>query len=263
MGQVRRLFRYPVKSMLGEELTQSWVGSGGLTGDRAFALVHTGTGRVVSAKNPRLWRDTLTMSATIHDGAAVISLADGSVLRSGSPGTDATLSKLLAQPVRLTSTPPAEGLFDRARPDEVLREGIEAAVGLDVGQVLEGTFFDFAPLHLVTTATLRELKHDVRRLRPNMVLDVPGEGFVENGWAASEWRIGPELVVRIVAMTPRCAVPTLAHGDLPRDPQVLRLLYERNRIAPIASLGPQPCAGVYAQVVRPGLVCQGDDVTPV
>ncbi len=263
MGKVSQLFRYPVKSMLGEKVTQSWVGARGLTGDRAFALVHTGTGRIVSAKNPRLWRDMLKMSAVLHDGEAVITLADGRLLRSGAKEAGEVLSEVLGQPVQLTSTPPAGGRFDRARPEEVLREGIEAVVGVDVGQVHEGTFFDFAPLHLITTATLRQMNQDVRRFRPNLVLDVPGEGFVENGWAASDWRIGEELVVRVMVPTPRCAVPTLAHGELPRDPRVLRFLYDHNRVVPHESLGPQPCAGVYAHVVRPGLVREGDAVTPV
>lgn len=262
MGAVSMLMRYPVKSMLGEEVSQARVDARGLAGDRAFALLHTVTGKVVSAKNPRLWRDMLTISATLDGEEVVVTTPDGTVLRGAGDQTDAVLSKLLGQPVHLTGSPPVVGLFDRARPEEVLREGIDAVVGVDEGRVHEGTFFDFAALHLMTTATLRRMNQDARRFRPNIVVDLPDDGFAENGWAGKDLRIGPDLVVSVLVPTPRCAVPTLAHGTLPRDPQVLRFLYENNRIAPLESLGPQPCAGVYAQVLQPGLVSVGDRVRP-
>jgi uncharacterized protein YcbX len=67
-------------------------------------------------------------------------------------------------------------------------------------------------------------------------------------------------VLRVIARTPRCAVPTLAHGDLPRDAGALRVLARHNRIRPLPDLGPEPCAGVYAEVLRPGQIRTGDAV---
>jgi hypothetical protein len=58
--------------------------------------------------------------------------------------------------------------------------------------------------------------------------------------------------------TPRCAIPTLEHGDLPRDPDALRVPAVHNRVEPMAGLGPRACAGVYAQVLRPGRIRRGD-----
>ena len=66
----------------------------------------------------------------------------------------------------------------------------------------------------------------------------------------------------MIARTPRCAVPTLAHGDLPRDTEALRVLARHNRVTPLAGLGPEPCACVYAEVLRPGLIRVGDAVRP-
>ncbi len=54
-GTVVSLWRYPVKSMLGEELNSSYVTERGLIGDRAYALIDQKTGKVASAKNPRKW----------------------------------------------------------------------------------------------------------------------------------------------------------------------------------------------------------------
>ncbi len=72
--------------------------------------------------------------------------------------------------------------------------------------------------------------------------------------------MGDDLVLRVIARTPRCAVPTLAHGALPRDPDALRVLARHNRVEPLDSLDPEPCAGVYAEVLRPGRIRTGDPV---
>jgi uncharacterized protein YcbX len=66
LGTVTVLRRYPVKSMLGEEVPASDVTQAGLACDRGLALVHRKTGKVASAKNPRLWRGMLTLSANRH-----------------------------------------------------------------------------------------------------------------------------------------------------------------------------------------------------
>jgi hypothetical protein len=59
--------------------------------------------------------------------------------------------------------------------------------------------------------------------------------------------------------TPRCAIPTLAHGDLPRDTNALRVLAGHNRL-PVPGMGEVACAGIYAEVVSPGPVRHGDTV---
>jgi uncharacterized protein YcbX len=64
----------------------------------------------------------------------------------------------------------------------------------------------------------------------------------------------------VIARTPRCAVPTLAHGDLPRDAGALRVLAQHNRVQPLDAMTPEPCAGVYAEVLNPGPIRTGDPV---
>lgn len=266
--------RYPVKSMLGERLSRVDVTPAGLAGDRRFALLDRTTGRVVSAKDPRRWRAMLTLRAS---GAAPdpvrIALPEGRQL-STDGDVDDVLSDLLGAPVTLTATVPAGATLDRARPDEVLAAGIDAVVPVDetpLGGGAPVTFVDFAPVHLVTTATLDRIAADLpgrtvdaARYRPNLVVRTPGDaGFVENDWVGRALRIGPDLVLRVLAPTPRCAVPTLAHGSLPGDPDALRVPARLNRLAPVPQLGPLPCVGVYAQVVQPGPVHVGDAVEVV
>lgn len=272
LGTVAGLRRYPVKSMLGENVDACGVTGRGLDGDRRLGVVHRETGRVASAKNPRLWRDMLRLAAASGPDVKVV-FPDGTAIASSDPGIHAVLSEFLGQPVTLTATPPPDATLDRADPEQVLRDGIEARVRVEnlhvAGASPPGTFFDFAPLHLLTTASLDRIAElsprgrvELERYRPNVVIRADAPGFAENDWAGRDLRIGSDLTIRIIARTPRCAIPTLAHGDLPRDVEALRVPAAHNRISPFADRGPQPCVGVYAQVLHPGRIEIGDEVHP-
>jgi uncharacterized protein len=273
LGTVAALRRYPVKSMLGEDVDAVDVAFTGLAGDRRMAVISRTTGKVASAKLPRLWRDLLTLSAASDAaaGAVRIRLPEGRTVRSSDADIDAILSDLLDEPVTLTATPPPGAALDRAVPEAVLRDGVDAPVPAELMEIggggPPGTFVDFAPLHLLSTSTLGRIaelsphtRADLERYRPNIVVRTTTAGFTENGWLGRNLRIGDDLVLRVIARTPRCAVPTLAHGALPRDPEALRVLARHNRIEPFDDFGPEPCAGVYAEVLRPGRIGIGDPV---
>jgi uncharacterized protein YcbX len=276
IGTVAALRRYPVKSMLGEDVEAADVTFAGLARDRRLAVVSRTTGKVASAKYPRLWRDLLTVSAEALDDAAAsdavrIILPGGKSVWSTDAGVDTVLSELLNQPVTLTATRPPAASLDRAVPEAVLRAGINAQVAFEVNEIgtgsPPGTFVDFAPLHLLTTSTLDRIAElspyrtaRLERYRPNIVIRTSVPGFTENDWLERNLRIGDELTLRVMARTPRCAVPTLAHGDLPRDAEALRVLARHNRVIPLGSLAPEPCAGVYAEVLTPGRIRTGDPV---
>ena len=273
VGALEELWRYPVKSMLGERIARATVDELGIRGDRRLALIDGESGKVASAKAPRLWRELLQCSAVLADdeGAARISLPDAEPFWSTDGDVDERLSSFIGRRVRLSDTPPADAELDRSVPDEVLRAGIEAEVEAAVVRIGSGspggTFVDFAPLHLITTSTLDRIgelsARDVveqRRYRPNLVLRTSEPGFVENDWFGREMRIGADLRLKVIAMTPRCAIPTLAHGASGRDTTALRTLAEHNRVVPLPGLGPEPCAGIYAQVMTPGRIESGDKV---
>lgn len=262
---VLALRRYPVKSMLGLEVDDVLLGPGGVDGDRALALIDTGTGRVATAKHPRLWRSLLQCSA-LPDGSG-IALPDGREVAFAD--ADGPLSDLLGRPVRLARDRPAGAEVERPDPEDVLAHGVEAEVEaptLEIGQGIAdlpahpGTFVDHSPVHLITTATLDHLGVEAVRYRPNLVLATPPgtAPFVENGWLGRELTVG-EVRLRVTLPTPRCSVPTLEHGDLPRAAHAVRGPMAENRVE-VTGFGVLPCAGAYAEVLAGGTVRTGDAI---
>ncbi len=264
VGTVAAMRRYPVKSMLGEETAQLVLGEGGVDGDRALALLDVETGRVATAKHPRLWRSLLQFGAVL-DGAAVrITLPDGSVVGSDDAAVDGLLSAAIGRRVHLAGVRPAGATVARPAPEDVLDRGVDADVPfaeLEIAQGTSGTtFVDYAPVHLITTATLERIGTEAVRYRPNLVVATPaGAAYAENGWVGREIAVG-DVLLRGTLPTPRCSVPTLEHGALPRAAHAVRTPMAENRVD-VEGFGVLPCAGVYAEVLRGGTVRAGDPVT--
>jgi uncharacterized protein YcbX len=261
LGTVTAIRRYPVKSMLGEDIQAVTLTASGLDGDRTMAVIDQQTGRIASAKHPRLWRGLLAFTAQWNNGAPRITLPDGTSIAAGDSTAGQVLSGLLNRGVRLTAQRPWQATLARPAPEDVIAKGEDADVPyetLEIGQGTPGTtFVDFAPVHLITTATLARVGAEMIRYRPNIVLDIPGSlPFAENGWTGREISIG-QVLLPVILPTPRCAVPTLAHGTLPRNTDAVRTLLEHNRI-PVPGHGTQPCLGAYAQVVNGGTISVGD-----
>ncbi|MET0284935.1 MAG: MOSC N-terminal beta barrel domain-containing protein, partial [Polyangiales bacterium] len=236
-GVVRELRRYPVKSLLGELLDEGALSERGLAGDRAFAFLDRETGKVASAKQPKRWSAMLSASARHEGGALRVTLPDARSFAIDDPALPLEMERLLGRAVSLVESAP-DSAIERMTP-----EGED-----DAGSVIEipvaggapaGTLFDFAPLHFVTTASLRALarKHpagrpsDAVRFRPNLVLELEdGEGFLESGWDGRELQVG-EARLRVICATPRCAVPTLSHGpEVAGDRDLIRTLRQHNRV---------------------------------
>lgn len=259
VGTVASLWRYPVKSMMGEELNSSLVTERGLAGDRAFALTDRESGKVVSAKEPRKWGAIFDFRAAYSEPLGDnglprvrITFPDGNVAASGSGELDETLSQALGRAVTFES---------RAPEAPSLEEYWPAIEGLDHQDVVteeampERTFFDAATVHVLTTSTLDRLRElypagrfEVRRFRPNVVVRAEDVGFVENDWVGRELALGDEVRLRVLKPCPRCVMTTLPQFDLPKDAGILRAAAQHNGAN----------VGVYASVVRGGTVRRGD-----
>ncbi|MCF7547612.1 MOSC domain-containing protein [Pseudonocardia sp. WMMC193] len=257
---VSTLHRYPVKSMLGEDLPSLEIDAHGVVGDRALALVDPTTGKVATAKQPRWWRDLLQCRAESTDAGVRVHLPGGEVR--GAHEVDEPLTALLGRPVAMAYRRPDGALVERPDPEEVLAQGLDAELETPELEIAMGApggrFVDHSPLHLITAATLGSLGVEALRYRPNVVVAGSVAPFVENAWLGRRLRIG-EVELEVTLPTPRCSVPTLQHGDLGRAPHALRGPADRNRVE-VPGFGVLPCAGCYATVVRTGTIRAGDEV---
>lgn len=271
---VSALWRYPVKSMAGENLEATDVTSAGVRGDRAYALVDRESGKVGTAKSVKRFGGLLKCRAEFvspPEPAGMvppvrITLEEGSVLESGKAGTQEALAEAFGSPLSLHCAAP-EGLMLEFAAGTLGGKYAEATEAPIAGASPPGALFDYACIHIVTSSTLRRLqdayptgKFAVERFRPNIVVDSGNlEGFVENSWVGSILEIGEELVLRVSIPCPRCVMTTLPRVDLPLDPGILRTAARLNT-QDLGDLGNLPCVGIYADVVKPGRIRRGDAV---
>lgn len=275
VGRVNALWRYPVKSMLGEPLGPVAIDEDGIDGDRRFGVVDCQTGMVASAKRPHRWRRLLLLrSEMAGPGEIRILFPDGRSVLSTEPGIDKLLSEFLGCEVTLQAQAAPDLQLERAVPDAVLEDGPEADVEVTLLDIAAGsppgTFFDFSAMQLITTASLERVAAthsaggvEVIRYRPNVVIEtMPGlTGFIENDWAGHRLHLGPEVILDVVTPSPRCAVPTLRHGDLPDDAEALRVPRQHNHVpVTLEGFGSAPCLGAHAMVATGGRVAPGDQV---
>jgi len=262
-GTVVGLWRYPVKSMMGEELNAAEITELGLLGDRQFALVDAATGKVAGAKNPRKWGNFFDFRAAYVEPpeanatlpAVRLTLPNGTALTTESENVDEVLSSALGRAVELTQVrAEQESSAEEYVPDI---EGLEHRDTVTEWHLPAGTFYDLAVVHLLTTATLDRLselypagRFEARRFRPNIVISTAERGFVENDWLGRTVTVGNTVRLRITRLCPRCVMTTLAQGDLPKDPGILRAAAQNNAAK----------VGVYADVLFAGAIHRGDPV---
>jgi len=271
VGVIKELFRYPVKSMLGERLTEVEVGLKGIIGDRAWALREL-NGRIVTAKK---WANMLGFRASYESTSepgqlapVKITLPDGSSVHADDPGASDVISSYLGRPVKL----------ERARPDEHSRAEIDpTTVFGDVGVanvtpgftettlpdtfgLPHGTFFDSAMIHVVATGTLEHMRSligadaqlDPRRFRPNIVIETDPRlmGFVEDEWLGGTLEAGTAVKIVALQQALRCVMTTHRQSELIRDLRILRTAAQHHNAK----------VGVFASIGAPGKVRVGDPV---
>jgi len=263
-GSVVSLWRYPVKSMMGEELRLTDILEYGVLGDRSYALIDTETGKVVSAKNPRKWPNMFSFMSRYVDvpknGSPLppvrITLADGTIIDSNQADINSIISNALGRSVRLEALVPQTPNLEEYWPDIAELDNKDVVTD---EKMPEGTFFDLANIHLLTTSTLDKLRSlypqgrfEVRRFRPNIVVNTGSEEpyFTENNWIGKTLAIGDNVLLKVTEPCPRCVMTTLAQGDLPQDSEILRTVLQKNN----------GHVGIYASVAQAGTVKCGDEI---
>jgi uncharacterized protein YcbX len=246
IGTVKQIWRFAVKSMAGEQLSSCDVGPRGIPGDRGWAIRDETEGKLATgSRHPLLmqcaarYREQPTNGSIPH---VDMQLPDGTRIGSDEFDVNVHLTELLGKPVSLSQLPPA--------PD---------ASAQDNSSIFpQGTYFDVAPVHVLTSASLEAMRRlnpgadwDVRRFRPNFFVETdPGfEGLIEFDWNGLTLRLG-DVELRCEIPCERCAMANHAQAELPKDVSVLR------SIAKEANTN----LGTYANVSKPGEVKIGDVV---
>lgn len=276
------IYRYPIKSMGGSELSRTHLTEQGIPGDRCWTLKDEQRGGIKGGKRfPELMDMHATLAAepspTTPSPEAVIRLANGVELRTSNTNINDQLTQAVGSPVTLWPLVPADQLAHYLRTPAP--EGVDQEAALrqvfartdeeplpDLSAFPEalftyesppGTYFDAFPLLIMSTSALASMSNhrpesqfDIRRFRPNLLVNTPLDGFVENNWIGQKARIG-DAVLQIELPCPRCVMTTHGFADLPKDPGVMRALVQANN----GNLG------VYATVVEPGEIKPGDELT--
>ncbi len=287
LPKVAELWRFPVKSMGGCRVDRVAVDARGVHADRLWAVRDVDKGVTASARRiPALLGCTARYLAEPDEQAGpgrvppvAVTFPDGRELTSDDPVIHTALSELVGRQVRLTALPPVgdtsahrmkvSDSLDNYRPEQVRKD-----FGLADGEPLPdtsvfatkdiitlarystppGTFVDLAPLHLMSTASLRNLTGgtlDVRRFRPNVLIDIVDDErmFPESNWVAGQLSIG-SATLRVTIPTIRCVVPTRPQPGIELDKTITRALAERT----------DRFLGVYIDVLTPGVLSVGDEV---
>jgi uncharacterized protein YcbX len=276
--RLTEIWNYPVKSMIGERVDRAEIGPDGIRGDRHWAVRDEVRGGIRGAKKfGALMRFAASTQA---DGAVLITLPDGATVRTDDGDRDRRISTALGHEVTLQELAPRDDLehYRRGAPDsdDVVAElrsifGREEDepfpdFGIFPPEILEfesppGTHHDAFPLLVLSTSALRTLAEalpdsmiDERRFRPSLLVDTGDEpGHPELAWVGRRLRIG-EVELDVAAACPRCVMVTRAiDDDTPADRDVLRHI--------VRDLDQN--LGVYATVVTPGTVVEGDEVRVV
>lgn len=275
VGTVSELWRFPVKSMLGEKLPELNITPGGVIGDRAYALREVEGGRVVSAKK---WGGMFRFEAryTVEPtassvGEVLITMPGGRTITVTGKALDeiaAVLASVLGRKVRFERAHAGEasrGGIDPATvfadvPVEQVIPGLTAATMPDSFSLLKGTFFDSAAIHVIATGTLDHLRSlrggegqfDPRRLRANIYVKTDPEltGFVEDRWTGGLLQVGPWACVGGMRAALRCVMTTHPQYELPQDYGILRAAAQHH----------QANLGVFGSIQSAGVVRVGDPV---
>jgi len=245
--RIAQLWRYPVKSLLGERLPTAHLVDDGIEGDRMWGIQDRCDGRILTARRePRL----LFASSRLAAGdLPVVILPDGQEVAGTGPVTDAALSAWLGKPVTLVAASDSH-----AGNAEYFADATDDASQAIEWTMPKGRFVDAFPVLLISTAGLRSGAvaypagaWDVRRFRPNILIQLDGEGWTEDASADRQLRVGSaQLIPRQRCI--RCTMVNRAQPGLDTDVNIFKTLHRTH--------GGK--AGMWTQVTQPGPISEGD-----
>jgi uncharacterized protein len=256
IGKVDSLWRYPVKSMRGEEIEEAFAGFSGIYGDRLFAFKSSTRPKGFPYLTGRECREMLRYRPLFRHtemAARPVNLAEAEKIGTG-------VTPLYADPMELmvdVETPTGELLaIDDPALMHRLAEGTGDTTTLSLLRS-DRALTDCRPLSLFSLQTARQLGEelgtavDPRCFRANIYLDLSAAGgFGEDALVGRSLRVGSKVVLSILARDSRCQMITLDPDTGEANPELLRKV----------SRDHEGMAGVYGAVLVEGILRKGDSV---
>jgi len=254
VGKVESLWRYPVKSMRGEELEEVFAGYPGIYGDRVFAFKSSASPTgfpYFTAREQRRLLQYRPLFRHPDKAARPINLTEADKMGAGPLSAD--ISDLMVD----VETPEGKTL---AIDDPVLIDMLRSEVDQKHQLTLmrsHRALTDCRPVSIFSLQSARQLSEeaetpiDKRRFRANVYVDLASDqGFGENELVGRSLKIGPKVVVMVLERDPRCVMITLDPETSERTPAVLKKVAQAH----------EGTAGVYGAVVIEGLIHEGDSI---
>src|SRR5882762_539142 len=254
IGKVHSLWRYPVKSMRGEELDEAFAGFSGVYGDRLFAFRSSASPKGFPYFTAREQRSRLQYGPRFRfpdKAARPINLTEAESM--GANPLSADVSELIVD----IETPDGKTLaIDDPDLIDMLRADIDQKHQLTLMQS-QRAMTDCRPVSIFSLQSARQLAEetgvrvDKRRFRANIYVDLTSaEGFAENELVGRSVKIGPKVVLSILERDPRCVIITLDPDTGEQAPAILKKVAQAH----------DGMAGVYGAVLAEGMLHKGDSV---
>ena len=256
VGRVESLWRYPVKSMRGEELREAFIGFSGVLGDRICAFTNSAAPRGFPYLTGRELEPLLRYRPKFRHAAKAakpVNLAEAEKIAPG-------ITPLYPAPADLVvdvETPSGEVLaIDDPRLIDLLRRATGDAPALELVRS-DRAMTDCRPISLISNGTVLQLGREIgapmdkRRFRANVYVDLEsGEGFSEDALVGRRLQIGPKAVIAVLERDPRCKMITLDPDTAEPSPGILRQVVQVH----------DGKAGLYGAVLVEGVVRTGDEI---
>jgi len=254
VGRVESLWRYPVKSMRGEELQVAFAGFPGVYGDRSYAFRSSAAPKGFPYLTGREQQQMLRYRAVYRHGERMVLPPNLTEAEALPPGATPLYADPADRMVDVETPAGAVLAIDDPRLIDLLRE--RGREGLELSLLRsDRALTDCRPVSLISIQTARQLSEEVgveldkRRFRANVYVDLAaGAGFGEDGWVGRRLRIGAKAEIAVMDRDPRCKMITLDPDTAQANPEVIRHVAKDH----------DGTAGVYAAVLVEGAIRTGD-----
>jgi uncharacterized protein len=256
IATVESLWRYPVKSMTGEQLTEAFMGFSGFYGDRCFAFKNSAAPKGFPYLTARVQQQMLRYRPQFRYPERATKPPNLTEAMSITPG------------VMPANGDPNDLILDIVTPSGAVvavdDPTLVAMLGQGIGEKNQLTlvrsdraFTDCRPVSLISLQTVRQLESelgipiDKRRFRANIYLDLGSDyGFGEDKLVGRKLRIGSGAVITVLERDPRCKMISLDPDTGEHNPEVLRRVAQAH----------DAFAGVYCAVLVEGILREGDSI---